>query len=116
MRAETRRKLDRALWRERAKRAGIGLALVGLAGAAFVCEDLDARVEDVRVPGTVIAVGPLNTNSTKMVETGLSVDVTLDSGPRVSVMALKTTNPHVGDHVQITEHRHGSGRVTYSWK
>jgi hypothetical protein len=116
MRAETRRKLDRALWRERAKRAGIGLALVALAGAAFVFEDLDAHVEDVRVPGTVIAVGPLSTNSTKMVETGLSVDVTLDSGPRVSVMALKTTNPHVGDHVRITEHRHGSGRVTYSWK
>jgi hypothetical protein len=116
MRDETRRKLERALWRERAKKAGIGLALVAIAGIGFIFEDLDAHVEDVGVPGTVTAVGPLNTNSTKMVETGLSVDVTLDSGPHVSVMALKTTNPHVGDHVRITEHRHGSGRVTYSWK
>jgi hypothetical protein len=43
--------------------------------------------------------------------------VALDSGGRrVSVMALKTTDPHVGDHVEITEHRHHTGRITYSWK
>jgi hypothetical protein len=29
---------------------------------------------------------------------------------------LKTSNPHVGDHVQITEHRHRTGRMNYSWK
>jgi hypothetical protein len=40
----------------------------------------------------------------------------LDSGRRVNVLVLKTTDPHVGDHVQITEHRHHTGRVTYSWK
>jgi hypothetical protein len=68
------------------------------------------------VPGTVVAVGPRNVRSTKMVETGRSVDVDLDSGRRVNVMALKTTGPHVGDHVQITEHRHRTGRVTYSWR
>jgi hypothetical protein len=31
-------------------------------------------------------------------------------------LVLRTTDPHVGDHVQITEHRHETGRVTYSWK
>ena len=38
------------------------------------------------------------------------------NGHRVNVMVLKTTNPQVGDHVQITEHRHRTGRMTYSWK
>ena len=42
-----------------------------LIGAFFVYEDYDARVENVRVPATVIEVGPLNIRSTKMVEEGL---------------------------------------------
>jgi hypothetical protein len=116
MREETRRKLERALWRERAKKAAIAAAALAAIGVFFVYEDYDARVENIRVPGTVISVGPLNVRNTKMVEAGLSVDVTLDSGRRVNVMALKTSNPHVGDHVEITEHRHRTGRVTYSWK
>jgi hypothetical protein len=29
---------------------------------------------------------------------------------------LKTTDPHVGDNVEVAEHVHGSGRVTFSWK
>jgi hypothetical protein len=116
MRAETRRKLERALWRERAKKAGIGLAALAAIGAFFVYEDLDAHVDNVRVPGTVAAVGPLNANSTKLVENGLSVDVALASGRHVSVFALRTTDPHVGDRVEITEHRHHTGRVTYSWR
>ena len=35
MREETRRKLERALWRERAKKAGIGLAVVAAIGLLF---------------------------------------------------------------------------------
>ena len=116
MREETRRKLERALWRERAKKIAIGVAALAVIGAYFMYEDYDARVDNVRVPGTVIAVGPLNIKNTKLVKAGLSVDVSLDSGRRVNVMALKTTDPHVGDHVEITEHRHRTGRVTYSWK
>lgn len=116
MREETRRKLERALWRERAKKIGIGLAALAIIGAYFGYEDYDARVDNVRVPGTVVAVGPLNIKSTKMVEAGLSVDVALDSGRRVNVMVLKTSDPHIGDHVQITEHRHRTGRITYTWK
>lgn len=116
MRVETRRKLERAIWRERLKKIAIGAAAATVIGAYFAYEDYDARVDNVRVPGEVVAIGPLNTTNTKMVEAGLSVDVSLDSGRRINVMALKTSDPHVGDHVEITEHRHRTGRVTYSWK
>jgi hypothetical protein len=116
MREETRRKLERALWLDRAKKAGIGVAVLAVVALVFVYEDLDSHMDNVRVPGTVVTVGPINTNSTKMVENGLSVDVSLDTGTRVNVLVLRTTDPHVGDHVQITEHRHETGRVTYSWK
>ena len=116
MRAETRRKLERALWLDRAKKAGVGVAVLAAIGLLFLYEDYDAHIDNVRVPATVVSVGPLNTTSTKMVENGLSVDVKLDGGKRVNVLVLKTTDPHVGDHVQITEHRHHTGRLTYSWK
>jgi hypothetical protein len=116
MREETRKKLERALWRERFKQIAIGAAALAVIGAYLVFEDYDARTDNVRVPGTVVSVGPLNTSSTKLVENGLSVDVALDSGHRVTVLVLKQTDPHVGDHVQITEHRHRTGRLTYTWK
>jgi hypothetical protein len=44
-----------------------------------------------------------------------ALEAALDGGRRVIVMAMQTTDPHVGDHVEITEHRHRTGRVT-SWK
>lgn len=117
MREETRRKLERALWRERLKKIGIGVVALAAIAAYFVYEDFDGRIDNVQVPATVMAVGPLNIKNTQMVEQGLSVEVALDNGGRlVSVMALKTNEPHVGDHIQITEHRHRTGRVTYSWK
>jgi hypothetical protein len=117
MREETRRKLNRVLWRERLKKMAIGAVALVAIGAYFFYEDLDARIENVRVPGTVKAVGPLAIKNTQMVEKGLSVEVALDDGGRlVTVMAMKTTDPHVGDHIEITEHRHHTGRVTYSWK
>ena len=116
MREETRRKLEWALWRQRAKKIGIGLGVAAAIGLFFIYEDYDAHVENVRVPGTVVSIGPLNTTNTQAIENGLSVDVVLENGHRVNVMVLKTTNPNVGDHVQITEHRHRTGRMTYSWK
>jgi len=116
MREETKRRLERALWLDRAKKAGIGLAVLSVIGLFFLYLDYDAQVEKTRVPGTVVSVGPLNTTSTQAIENGLSVDVALDNGRRVTVWALKTTDPHVGDHVEITAHRHHTGRVTYSWK
>jgi hypothetical protein len=117
MREETRRKLERALWIERLKKIGIGVLAAIAIGAYFVYEDYDARIDNVRVPGKVTFVGPLNIKNTQMVEQGLSVEVALDNGGRlVNVVAMKTTDPHVGDHIEITEHRHHTGRVTYSWK
>ncbi len=116
MRAETKRKLERALWRQRGKKAGIAAGVLALIGLFFVYDDFDAHVDNVRVPATVVAIGPLNTTNTQAIENGLSVDVALENGHRVKVMVLKTRDPHVGDHVQITEHRHHTGRVTYSWK
>jgi hypothetical protein len=116
MREETRKRLERALWIDRAKKAGIALAILAAIGLFFVYEDYDAHVEKARVPGTVVAIGPLNTTNSQAIENGLSVDVALDTGRRVTVWVLKKTDPHVGDHVEITEHRHHTGRVTYSWK
>lgn len=117
MREETRRKLERALWRERLKKIGIGVLALAVIAAYFVYEDMDGRVDNVRVPATVTAVGPLNIKSTQLVEEGLSVEVALDDGGRrINVMALKKTDPHVGDHVEITQHRHHTGRITYTWK
>lgn len=116
MREETRRRLERALWIDRAKKAGIGVGILAVVGALFIYKDYDSHIDNARVPGTVVSVGPLNTNSTKMIENGLSVDVRLDTGRKVNVYVLKNTDPHVGDHVQITEHRHQTGRTTYSWK
>lgn len=117
MREETRRKFERALWRERLKKIGIGAVALALVAAYFVYEDYDGRVDNVRVPAMVTSVAPLNVRNTKLVEEGLSVEVALDgSGRHVNVMALKTTDPHVGDHVEINEHRHRTGRVTYTWK
>jgi hypothetical protein len=46
----------------------------------------------------------------------VTVDVELDDGRHVTVIALKTTDPHVGDHVLVSEHRHRTGRVTFTWK
>lgn len=116
MRDVTRRKLDRIIRVQRLKRIGIGaMALVAI-GAYFVCEDLDARILNVRVPATVAAITPLNVKSTRMIEDGLTVDVLLNDGRHVNVIALKTRAPHIGDHIEIIEHHHGTGRVTYSWQ
>jgi hypothetical protein len=60
-------------------------------------------------------IGPLSGTSMKTIEEGLAVDVKLDDGRVVHVMALKTSEPHVGDRVEVAEHVHGSGRVTFSW-
>jgi len=93
---------------------GLGFELIGPDTPSRLM--LRAHVDNVRVPATVTAVAPLNIKSTRLVEEGLSVEVALLDGRHVNVMALKTTHPHVGDHVEIIEHRHHTGRITYSWK
>jgi len=116
MREETRRRLARTLWLERLKWIAGGAAVLLFVAAGMWFTGLDASVETHHVAGVVEKIGPLNTTSTAAVEQGLSVEVKLDDGRHANVMVLKASDPHVGDHVEIAEHRHGSGRVTFSWK
>jgi hypothetical protein len=116
MREETRKRLERALLLERLKCVGAGLVVGVLMAAGFWFTGLDASVETHRVPGVVQRIGPLNGTSTQAVEEGLAIDVRLDDGRLARVMVLKTTDPHVGDRVEIAEHVHGTGRVTFSWR
>lgn len=116
MREVTRRRLERQLWLDRAKWAGAGLCVLALIGSGMWFTGLDASVETKHIPGVVQSVGPLSGTSTKVIEDGLAVDVKLDDGRLVHVMALKTTEPHVGDHIQVAEHIHGTGRITFTWK
>ena len=116
MREETKRRLERALLLQRLKWIGGGLAIILAVSAGIWLTGLDASVQSNRVPGVVQSVGLLNGTSTQAVEAGLAVDVKLDDGRIAHVMVLKATGPHVGDQVQITEHIHGTGRHTFSWR
>lgn len=116
MREETRRRLERQLWLQRAKWAVAGLGILACIAGGLWATGLDATVETRQVPGVVAAVGPLVGGSIRASEEGLAVDVKLEDGRLVHVMALKKTDPHVGDHVELAEHVHGTGRVTYSWR
>jgi hypothetical protein len=101
---------------QRLKWIGGGLAVLLVISAGFWLTGLDANVETRHVAGVVEYVGPLSGTNTKSIEEGLAVDVKLADGRLAHVMALKTTNPRVGDHVEVAEHIHGSGRVTFSWR
>ncbi|MGE3229597.1 MAG: hypothetical protein AB7J30_09195 [Hyphomicrobium sp.] len=116
MREETKRRLERQLFWQKAKWGGAGVAVLACVAAGMWASGLDASVKTHQEQGVVTAVGPLFAKSTKAIEEGLAVDVKLDKGPLVHVMALKTRDPHVGDRVEVAEHVHGTGRVTYSWK
>lgn len=116
MREETRRRLDRQLRLQRLKWAVAALGVLACVAGGLWITDLDATVETRRVAGVVEKVNPLVGGSIRAAEEGLNVDVKLADGRVVHVMALKTTDPHVGDRVEVAEHVHGTGRVTYSWK
>ena len=60
MREETRRKLERADLARAGQEDRHRPWRRGLIGAFFVYEDYDARVDNVRVPATVVSIGPLN--------------------------------------------------------
>jgi hypothetical protein len=113
MREETRRRLDRLLMLQRLKWAAAGLAGIGLLALLFMLTNLDARVEDHRLSGRVERISiPISKNAAQ----GVAVDVTLDDGRHVQVLASKAHEPHVGDRVEVTEHRHATGRVTFTWR
>lgn len=116
MRDETKRRLDRKLFLQKVKWATAGVVVLCCMATGLYLSGLDAAVETHRVAGVIEAVGPLVGGSSRAIEDGLGVDVRLTDGRRVHVAVLKTTDPHVGDHVEVAEHVHGTGRVTYSWK
>lgn len=116
MREDVRRRLDRNLRIERLKKVGAGLTIAAVAAVGMWFSGLDASVETHKVAGVIEAVGPIVGASARDTERGLAVDILLDGGRHVHVTTLKTADPHVGDRVEIAEHVHGSGRVTYSWR
>lgn len=116
MRNETKRRLDRQLFLQKLKWAGAGLAVIAVVAVGLWFSGLDASVQTHRVAGVVEKIGPLVGGSSRAIEDGLGVDVRLNDGRKIHVAVLKTTDPHVGDTVQVAEHVHGSGRVTFSWK
>lgn len=114
MRHETKVKFDRLLRRQRLRRIGIVVAAVSAIGLALAFEDLDAHVENVRIGGQIDAVAPLVSKSAATAD-GLTIGVRLDDGRHIQVVAYKSRDPHVGDHIEVTEHRHWSGRVTHTY-
>lgn len=114
MREETRKKLERAIWLERAKKAGLILLGVTVVGAVIAYQNLDLDVKNTQVAGTVETVDPL-VSQTKNGD-GVYVGVKLEDGRHVKVIALKSHEPHPGDHISVVEHHHGTGRITHSLK
>jgi hypothetical protein len=114
MREETKKRLNRLLWIERAKYAAIGLAILAALGTVFEFENLDLKVSNSRVAGTVEAVDPLVSKTAAA--TGVTVGVALGDGRHVRVIAEKAHAPAIGERIEITEHRHATGRVTHTFK
>lgn len=113
IREETRRKLDRLLFMQRLKWAAAALAGVAVIVGFFVLVDLDAKVENHPVAGRVEHVGIA---SLKNATQAVTVDVELEDGRHARVIASKEHEPHVGDRVSIMEHKHATGRVTFTWR
>ncbi|PPC79918.1 MAG: hypothetical protein CTY31_12160 [Hyphomicrobium sp.] len=114
MRHDTRKKLNQMLWIERAKKTGIGLAFAAAITLAFSIESLDLMVTHSKVAGTIERIDPLV--SKQGTGRALTVGIKLDDGRHVSVIEELSSNPHIGDRVEIAEHRHATGRVTHSFK
>ena len=110
---ETRRKLDRILLMERLKWLAAAVIAIGAIVGLFILIDLDAEVVDHQVAGKVEHVGIANL---KTVRQAVEVDVALDDGRHARVIAAKEHEPHVGDRVRIVEHKHATGRVTFTWR
>ncbi|MFN0217249.1 MAG: hypothetical protein ACKVP4_00385 [Hyphomicrobium sp.] len=116
MREETKKRLNRLLWIERAKYAGVGLAILVALGTVFEFENLDLKVSDTRVAGTVEALDPLVSKTASAAATGVTIGVALGDGRHVRVIAEKAHAPAIGDRIEITEHRHATGRITHTFK
>lgn len=114
MREETKQRLNQAIWRDRMHKVAIGLAIMAAIGAIMAYQTFDLQVTDTPVGGTVATIEPLVSKTAAA--TGVNVEVKLDSGSLIRVMALKTRELKVGDHIDVLRHTHGSGRVTHTLK
>ena len=114
MREETRKKLNQMLWRERAKKVAAGLAIIAAIGGVLGLENLDLKITDSRVAGVIETVDPLVSKGTT--GQGVTVGVKLDDGRHVRVIEERARDPHIGERIEITEHRHATGRVTHTFK
>jgi hypothetical protein len=114
MREETRKRLERAIWLERAKKASLGLLGIAVAGAFIAYQNLDLRIENTQVAGIVDGIDPFVSQTRN--GDGVNVGVKLHDGRHVKVIALKSNEPHIGDRISVVEHHHGTGRVTYTMR
>jgi hypothetical protein len=114
MREDTKKRLERVILIERLKKVGIGLGVLAVLGAVIAYQNFDLKVTNTQVAGTVTEIDPLvsKTNSAD----GETVQVKLESGQLVNVLARKVRNLKVGDHIDIVEHHHATGRVTHTLK
>jgi hypothetical protein len=110
---ETRRKLDRILLVQRLKWVAAACVAAAAVIGFFILIGLDAEVEDYQVAGRVEHIGIA---SLKTAMQAVTVDVALEDGRHARVIAAKEHEPHVGDRVRIVEHRHATGRVTFTWR
>jgi hypothetical protein len=47
---------------------------------------------------------------------GETLHVKLDDGRAINILALKSRHIKNGDHIEVTEHHHATGRVTHTLK
>lgn len=113
IREETRRKLDRLLFVQRLKWTAGAVAGVSAIIGLFILVGLDSEVENHAVAGKVEHIGIA---SLATAAKAVAVDVALQDGRHVRVIASKAHEPHVGDQVSIMEHKHATGRITFTWR
>lgn len=117
MREESRRRLERTLLLQKLRWMAAALVVALGVGAVFWLEDRDASVETRKVAGVVEYVGPPKGNYKAVTPaSSVEVDVKLDDGRMAYVLADRAMSPKLGEHVEIAEHVHGSGRHTFSWR
>ncbi len=111
MRHETRARLDREIRMRRLRLAGIAASILATVVGGFLLVDLDAHENKLKIAGTVDKV---TTYAGKGAMDGLEIGVKLDDGRRVTVLANRTRDPHIGDRIDVTEHHHLTGRTTFT--
>jgi hypothetical protein len=116
MRSDTKAKIDAAIRKQRLKYVAMGCGVAVLLGCALWFTGRDAIVSNKQVGGVISEIDAAAGMSSQVVEQAVMASIKLDDGRKARVLVLKATNPAVGQHVDIAEHIHGTGRSTFSWK